>query len=83
MVETKTPIDIVELVAYQQDKRREWEQTQILKTLLEDAPHSLVGLEQVFVSSMCNVGLYIAFFGVCAHRNIIFVTGSVQTSLLI
>ncbi len=35
------------MIAYQQDKRREWEQVQILESLLEDAPLSLVGLEQV------------------------------------
>ncbi|XP_064389880.1 nephrocystin-3-like isoform X2 [Halichondria panicea] len=46
--ETKTQLDVMEMIAYQQDKRREWEQVQILESLLEDAPLSLVGLEQVF-----------------------------------
>lgn len=52
----KTQPDVLEIVAYQQDKRREWEQTVIWQSLLHDSPVNLIGLDEASLLGCMHIG---------------------------
>lgn len=52
----KSQQDVVEVISYQEDMRRELEQVQTLQTFLDDAPLSLTGVDEVCTYvSLCNL----------------------------